>query len=858
MKVDTANTVNPAEDVHSKTLVPDKVKHFFWNLFSSGLPADYDLEALRKIFLLNLMFLLGSFFLILLGTIEFILQDYLLSIVNLSFFLILLWFFFYLRKTKNYISIILVGTTIIGIFYFFLIAYGGVGNTAYMWSFTYPLITIFLLGAKRGAVFSLILLAMVCMEFVFGKQVDFFVDYNIYIKIRFIPAYLTISLLAFVMEKTREIFRGRLESAKIEIEKTVGELETANTSLLESEEKYRLFFNTSRDCVYISSIDGDVLDINDSATAFFGYDSKEELMRIRISDLYDNPEDREKYINIIREQGYAKEYPLKMRKKDGSIIHSLLTTVPKMDGDGNIIAFQGTIRDITSQIKAEKEIRILSKAVDQSPALVMITDPAGNIEYVNKAFMKITGYTFEEIKGMNPRILQSGETDKEVYKDLWNSITSGKTWEGIWKNKTKEGVYFWEKVIIGPILDTDGKTTHYLALKEDITEKKVMEEQLRQAQKMEALGTLAGGVAHDLNNVLSGIVGYPDLILLQLPEDSPLRKPIFSIQETGLKAAAIVQDLLTLARMGVATYDVLSLNTIISEYLESPEYKKMKSFYPDIKVETKLEADLLNILGSPIHILKVIMNLVSNSAEAIGKEGEIFISTKNRYINSPIGGYETVDEGDYVTLTVSDTGTGISPEDMQRIFEPFYTKKKMGKSGTGIGMAVVWGTVKDHDGYIDVQSTKGKGTSFTISFHVTRQEPAKDQISLPVEGYMGNGQSVLVVDDLKEQRELVSVMLIKLGYSVVTAPSGENAVAYLQKNAADLLILDMIMAPGIDGLETYRQILKVHPGQKVIIASGFSETDRVKKAQILGAGQYIKKPYTLEKIGIAVKNELGK
>jgi PAS domain S-box-containing protein len=714
----------------------DKIKQCFWNLFSSGLPVDHDLEALRKIFLLKLMFLLGSFFLVLLGTIEFYLQDLLLSTANLSFFLLLLGFFFYLRKTKNYHSVSLIGTAIAGFFFLFLIAYGGIGNTAYMWAFTYPLISIFLLGTKKGSTFSLILLTMACIVFAFGENIVFFTTYNNYLKLRFIPTFITISLLAFVMEKTREIFRGRLESAKSEIEKTVGKLEKANTSLRESEAKYRTFFNTSRDCVYISSIDGCMLDINDAAVDFFGYDSKEELWKIKIPDLYANKEDRANAINIIKEKGYAREYPLKMRKKDGTIIQTLITTVPKKDGNGNIIAFQGSIRDIT--------------------------------------------------------------------------------------------------------------------------EKMAMEDRLRQAQKMEALGTLAGGVAHDLNNVLSGIVGYPDLLLLQLPENSPLRKPVLAIQETGLKAAAIVQDLLTLARMGVATYEVLNLNTVISEYLESPEYEKMKSFYPDVEVEARLEADLKNISGSPVHILKVIMNLVSNSAEAIGEKGKIAISTHNRYIDSPVNGYKQIDEGDYVTLIVSDSGIGISAEDMERIFEPFYTKKKMGKSGTGLGMAVVWGTVKDHKGYIDVQSTEGKGSTFTLSFPVTNRKPIEVQSSLPIENYMGQGQSVIVVDDVKEQRELASEMLKTLGYSVTAVSSGEEAVEYLRNTSADLLILDMIMNPGIDGLETYKRILGIHPGQKAIVASGYSETSRVKEAHALGAGQYIKKPYTLEKIGIAAKNELEK
>jgi len=399
----------------------------------------------------------------------------------------------------------------------------------------------------------------------------------------------------------------------------------------------------------------------------------------------------------------------------------------------------------------------------------------------------------------------------------------------------------------------------------DITERKQTEKEraklqakLQRSQQMEAIGTLAGGVAHDLNNILSGIVSYPDLLLMQIPEDSPFRKHVLIMQDSGKKAAHIVQDLLTLARRGVAVKEVLNLNDIISEYLKSPEYEKMKSYHPGFEVETTLEVDLFNISGSPVHLSKTIMNLFSNAAEAMTDGGKVFISTKNSYLDRPIGGYDRIEEGEYVVLEVSDTGIGISSCDIDRIFEPFYTKKIMGRSGTGLGMAVVWGTVKDHKGYIDVQSTEGKGTTFTLYFPITRQEVDKEKALLPIENYMGKGESILVVDDIKEQREIAVTMLNTLGYAAEAVSSGEDAVEYLNEHTVNLIQLDMIMDPGIDGLETYKKILEVHPGQKAIIASGFSETDCVKEAQSLGAGQYIKKPYTLEKIGLAAKTELGK
>ncbi len=382
------------------------------------------------------------------------------------------------------------------------------------------------------------------------------------------------------------------------------------------------------------------------------------------------------------------------------------------------------------------------------------------------------------------------------------------------------------------------------------------QKQLHQAQKMEAIGILAGGVAHDLNNVLLGLVSYPELLLMQIPDESPLRKPILTIQKSGEKAAAIVQDLLTLARRGVTVTEVVNLNHIISEYLRSPEYEKLKSYHPKVEVETDLAADLLNILGSPVHLSKTVMNLVSNAAEAMSEGGKISLSTENRCVDRPIRGYHNVDEDDYVVFTVSDTGIGIPPGDMERIFEPFYTKKVMGRSGTGLGMAVVWGTVKDHKGYIGVQSTVGKGTTFTLYFPQTRKKVAKEEPSLSIEDYKSRGESILVVDDVAEQRDIASRILKELDYSVRAVSSGEEAIDYLKDNPADLLVLDMIMDPGIDGYETYKKILEFHPDQKAIIVSGFSETERVKDTQRLGAGAYVEKPFLLEKIGRAIRGEL--
>jgi PAS domain S-box-containing protein len=387
-------------------------------------------------------------------------------------------------------------------------------------------------------------------------------------------------------------------------------------------------------------------------------------------------------------------------------------------------------------------------------------------------------------------------------------------------------------------------------------EKKRLLEQLQRAQKMEAIGILAGGVAHDLNNVLSGLVSYPELILMELPGNSPLEKSIRIIQRSGERAANIVQDLLTLARRGVSVSEVVNLNEVIHDYLKNPEHEILRKNHPGIKMELDLSPDLLSFSGSPVHLTKTVMNLISNATEATLNEGVIRINTENRYIDTPIKGYDDIEEGDYVVLQVTDNGIGISAEDISRIFEPFYTKKVMGRSGTGLGMAVVWGTVKDHHGYIDIQSIVGQGTTVTIYLPSTK-EP-RMQVSEPenIEEMRGAGQRILVVDDVQEQQEIATAILSRIGYEVGSVSSGEAAIDYLLDHQIDLLVLDMIMDPGIDGLETYRRIIRNNPDQRAVITSGFSESERVNEASKLGARAYVKKPYRLETLAKAVRDAL--
>jgi len=627
------------------------------NILTSGADIPADRPMMGKLMLVNLISITGLICMIPLGCVAFVEGNALLGILDFLTASALLLNLVVLRRTQHYAGACMVGTTIAGILFFFLLATGGVNNTAALWYYTFPLFSSFLMGSKKGAVATGILLFLAILFFVLHLDRPYLAHYSDDWILRFIPSFIVVFIYSYAFEYFREQAESKLMAKNEELNQTVSELKETGIQLQNAR------------------------------------DGSESLVRERTTELS------------------------------------------------------------TANLELKNEIEVRKKA-----------------EY----------------------------------------------------------------------------------------DRRQLETQLAHARKMEAIGTLAGGVAHDLNNVLSAIVGYPDLILMDLPKDSPLRPPVQTIQNSGKKAAAIVQDLLTLARRGVVVTDVLNLNQVVESYLASPEFERIREIHPLVNLEQCLEPDLLNTRGSFVHLSKTVMNLVNNAMEAMPEGGTISISTESRYVDLPIKGYDQIQEGDYAVLSVSDTGHGMSAEDLERIFEPFFTKKVMGRSGTGLGMSVVWGTVKDHHGYIDVQSTEGKGSTFTLYFPGTRRPAGKIERAVPMEEYIGNGESILVVDDIRDQRELASRILTKLGYSVVSASSGEEALEQLKNHSVDLLVLDMIMDPGIDGLETYQEVIKLYPHQKAVIASGFSATDRVKEMQRLGAGTYVKKPYTLEKMGMAVKAELKK
>ena len=515
--------------------------------------------------------------------------------------------------------------------------------------------------------------------------------------------------------------------------------------------------------------------------------------------------------------------------------------------------------EVDIRMKAEEELRKYERIVASSTDHMAMIDLSYTYQAINDAALNVLQKSRTEVIGKNIWHIFGDIFPREIHKKRLDRAFSGQVVKyGTWIRFPGRGRRYMD-LVCTPYAHSGDRISGCVIISRDVTDLYELEKKLENAQKMEFMGTIAGGVAHDLNNILSGIVSYPDLLLMQLPEGSALIKPIRTIKKSGEKAAVIVQDLLTLARRGVACKEHVDLNDIVTQFLASPECMKIKSFHEKMTIKTDLANPLKPISGSSVHLSKTVMNLVSNAAEAMPDGGQIRIKTANiQTCDVCIENADGLNNCECVLLEIADNGSGISRDDMEKIFEPFYTKKVMGRSGTGLGLAVVWGTIMDHHGHIHVESDGENGSRFKLYFPASQDDAPSLPRSLDEVDYKGNGERILIVDDLDDQREIVSNILSTLGYSVSAVSSGEDAIHHLSKNTADLVVLDMLMPPGMDGLETYEEILKIRPGQKAIIASGFAETDRVKEALDLGVGQFIRKPYNIKDVGIAIKEELEK
>jgi two-component system cell cycle sensor histidine kinase/response regulator CckA len=514
-------------------------------------------------------------------------------------------------------------------------------------------------------------------------------------------------------------------------------------------------------------------------------------------------------------------------------------------------------REIEERIKAERSLKKSEKKFrtifENLQDVYFETTLDGKILTASPSGYDFSGYTIEELVGNQVDMLYHEPADREGL--LVKLKQNGQVRNYEMCVKRKDGSRYDVSVNADLVLNENGQPEGLSGTIRDITLQKRFKQKAQRLKKMESLGLMAGGIAHDLNNILSGIVSYPDLLLMDLPADSPYRRPIEIIKDSGERAADVVKDLLTIAR-GVATgKSVVDLNNVVQEFLGSGECLQLKTDFPNVRFDTALHSDQCTINCSAAHIKKILMNLVMNAAEAIQTKGVVTIRTGEGLPGQSICSCTESGISAHVSLSVEDTGRGISKEDIDRIFEPFYTKKVMGRSGTGLGLAVVWNTVQDHDGQIEVRSSSA-GTVIEMVFPMARRTAIEDHTGGRGPSLQGNGQRILFVDDEPSQREIARDLLTRLGYHVETVSNGHAAIELSRTKPYDLLVLDMVMAPGIGGLETYAGIVRLNPGQKAIITSGFTESDDVKAAQKMGAGRFIEKPYTVETIGAAIQAEL--
>ncbi len=541
-------------------------------------------------------------------------------------------------------------------------------------------------------------------------------------------------------------------------------------------------------------------------------------------------------IGVLAIQSYTD--PSAYSEKDKDVLMTISTTIAS-----SIVQKKGE----QSLKESERRFKKLSDAADEG---LLFYDKDEQIIDINKAFLNMTGYTFQELK--DQKISKLFHEDSYIAlkkKDLSGSKTPI---EVILLTKHFDVVFCMSTVRNFDLGSGNIKVATFnniSSLKAYEKEKNILQEKLNRAEKMEALGRLAGGVAHDLNNVLTSIVSYPDLIMMNISDKKKVKEYVGKLKNSGQKAAAIVEDLLTLARRSITNFQPENINIIIKDLLNSSEFEKINKDYPEIKFNIELQNNLFNVKGSKIHLTAMFMNLILNSAEAMKNKGAIHIKSQN------ITGEKSI-KGKRVRITIRDEGVGMSKEEKEKIFEPFYTKKLKGRSGTGLGMSVVWGTVKDHKGSINVTSRKGQGTIVELDFPATSGKVPQPKESIPFSEFTGNKEKILIVDDEESPREIAGEYLTQLNYRIDKVSSGEDAVKLYKRKKHDLVILDMLLENGMDGFDTFKKLFEIDPNVKAIIVSGYSETERVKSAQRMGAGSYLKKPYSFREFGLAVKKEL--
>jgi len=525
-------------------------------------------------------------------------------------------------------------------------------------------------------------------------------------------------------------------------------------------------------------------------------------------------------------------------------------------------ASQKATLNMLEELKAENQVRKAKEAeldrvmmaIEQAGEVIMITDPAGTIQYVNPAFETVTGYAREEAVGKTPGILKSGRQDQTFYQNLWETITSGRIWQGRMVNQRKDGTLYTEDATISPVFDAAGKIINYVGVKRDVTAHLELTAQLQQAQKMESVGRLAGGVAHDFNNKLTVMLGYTQMVMESLGKGDPKYGDLQEVMNAGQQSVAIVRQLLAFARKQIIAPEVLELNETVQDMVKMLR----RLIGEDIALVWSPGHDLWQVKMDPSQLDQILANLCVNARDAISRVGKVTIETRNVVLDAHYcADHAGFVPGDYVMLGVSDNGCGMDKETLANAFEPFFTTKEVSK-GTGLGLSTVYGIVKQNDGFVNIYSEPGKGTTFKMYLPRYSEEPEEKSEVVPTEIPLGHGETILVVEDEASVLGLARRILEKLGYAVLTSASPAEAVNLVRGYAGEIhLIMTDVVLPGMNGRDLAGEISKIRPNIKTMFMSGYT-AEIIARQGVLDKGvHFIEKPFTFESLARKVRKAMG-
>jgi len=642
--------------------------------------------------------------------------------------------------------------------------------------------------------------------------------------------------------------------AAIEMVEDITEQKKANEALQHSNEMLRAIIEAAPTAIIGLDLDGNVHSVwNPAAEKMLGWSAQEAFGHPLPSVPLDHQEEFTRFRERIRKGLTLDGVEVCRQRRDGTPIDYSIYASPLHDAQGNISGNIAVLVDITGRKRVEESVRKLSQAIEQSPVSIIITDTQGSIEFVNNTFTRITGYTFEEVRGQNPRIFKSGETSVEEYRSFWKTISAGGVWQGEFHNRKKNGELFWELATIAPIRDSDHAITHYVAIKEDITGRKKLEEKLRQTQRMEAIGQLAGGVAHDFNNMLGVIIGYAELALKKVAWDDPLHEALDRILAAGLRSSEVTRQLLAFARKQTIIPKIIDINETVEGMLKL--FRRLIG--EDIDLAWHPGKNLWPVKMDSTQIDQILANLCINARDAITGVGKVTIETQKAVLDEAYcDEHKGFSPGEYVMLAVSDSGCGMDQRTIEKIFEPFFTTKGVGR-GTGLGLATVYGIVKQNAGFINVYSEVGQGSTFKIYLprHIVQTEPRRKEI--PTTSTAKGSETILLVEDESAFLEIVKRMLENSGYHVLTssAPAEAIQIAGEYSGEIEMIITDVVM-PEMTGRDLVKCLNSCYPKLKHLFMSGYT-ANVIAHHGILDEGvNFIQKPFLEQELALKVREVL--